>query len=220
MRVAVLGTGVVGRTLAGELARRGDDVAVGTREPTRTRQANEELSLLLAEHPTITLKSFNAAVLDADLVIVAVGGTHALDAIADADPAALSGRLVLDVSNPLDFTDGFPPTLSISNTSSLGEQIQAAAPGALVVKALNTVNVGVMVEPGKVGAGEHDLLICGNDVDAKRQVLEFLQTRFGWRHAIDLGDITNARGTEMYLALWTRLLGALGTADFNVRVVR
>jgi len=218
MRIAMLGTGVVGRALAVELARRGDDVVMGTRDPAGPLA--DELAALLDEHPGVSLAAFPDAVDGAELVMLAVGGLHAIDVVAGIGDDALDGLVIIDVSNPLDFSAGFPPTLSVCNTSSLGEQVQAAVPSARVVKALNTVNVEVMVDPTSVGAGDHDLIICGNDADAKSEVASFLRERFGWESIIDLGDITAARGTEMYLALWLRMLAALGTSRFNIRIVK
>ena len=124
----------------------------------------------------------------------------------------------MDVANPLDFSKGVPPTLTVVNTDSLGEQIQRAFPQARVVKALNTVNADVMVEPSLV-PGDHDTFVCGDDAAAKETVTALLRD-FGWKHVIDLGGIGSARGTEMLLALWVRLMGALGTAQFNFKVVR
>jgi len=134
--------------------------------------------------------------------------------------AALAGKLLLDVSNPLDFSKGMPPTLFVSNGDSLGEQIQRALPDAKVVKTLNTVNCELMVDAARVAGGEHDVFVCGNDAGAKGRVTEILRGWFGWKHVIDLGDLTASRATESYLHLWLKLYGALKTADFNVKVVR
>jgi hypothetical protein len=132
----------------------------------------------------------------------------------------LAGKVLVDVANPLDYSQGMPPSLFVSNTDSLGEQIQRAFAEAKVVKALNTMNCEVMVDPGKV-PGEHDVFLCGDDEDAKRQVVELLVS-FGWpaERVRDLGGISSARGTEAYLGLWLRLWGALGTGYFNISVVQ
>jgi predicted dinucleotide-binding enzyme len=132
----------------------------------------------------------------------------------------LAGKVLIDIANPLDFSQGRPPSLFVSNTDSLGEQIQRRFPQTRVVKALNTMNCEVMVDPGKVPA-KHDVFLCSEDADAKRQVGELLQS-FGWpaERIRDLGGIASARGTEMYVALWLRLWGALGTGYFNIAVVR
>ncbi len=126
----------------------------------------------------------------------------------------------MDVANPLDFSRGMPPILAVCNADSLGEEIQRLFPRSKVVKALNTVNCRVMVEPSLL-PGEHDVFVCGNDEGAKSEVRELIRT-FGWpdEHIIDLGDITGARGTEMYLPLWLRLMAREESANFNIRVVR
>jgi 8-hydroxy-5-deazaflavin:NADPH oxidoreductase len=154
---------------------------------------------------------------------VAVNATNGAGSIGMLELAGrdnLAGKVLLDVANPLDSSEGMPPSLFVSNTDPLGEQIQRAFPEAKVVKALNTMNCQVMVDPAKV-PGAHDVFVCGDDDDAKRQVTELLQS-FGWptERIRDLGGISSARGTEMYLALWLRLWGALDTGYFNIAVVR
>lgn len=127
---------------------------------------------------------------------------------------------MLDVANPLDFSRGMPPTLTVCNTDSLAEQLQAAFPRLRVVKTLNTTNAMVMVNPGTVAGGDHSLFVCGNDAQAKASVTGWLGEWFGWRDVIDLGDVTAARGAEMILPIWIRLWGALGTPMFNFKIAR
>jgi predicted dinucleotide-binding enzyme len=127
---------------------------------------------------------------------------------------------VIDTTNPLDFSKGFPPSLFFRGDDSLGEQVQQAVPDAKIVKALNTINAVVMTDPAKVAGGDHDLLIAGNDDGAKAKVKELLGTWFGWKRFVDLGDITGARATETYLALWVRLYGTLKSPDFSIKIVR
>ena len=146
-------------------------------------------------------------------------GAGTLEALHAAGAANLAGKVVIDVTNPLDFSKGFPPRLSICNDDSLGEQIQRAFPSARVVKSLNTVTCSVMVDAARL-PGEHVMFVAGNDAAAKAEVTALLRDGFGWRTVIDLGDIGQARGTEMYLPLWVRLYGALGTAEFNLAIVR
>jgi len=153
-----------------------------------------------------------------EIVFNCTAGVGSIDALRSAGASALRGKILIDIANPLDFSKGMPPTLFLSNDDSLGETIQRTFPEAKVVKALNTVNAGLMVAPGRL-RGDHDLFVCGNDAGAKAQVVRFLKEEFGWKSVIDLGDITAARGTESYLLLWLRLYGALQTADFNVHVV-
>ena len=132
----------------------------------------------------------------------------------------LDGKILIDVANPLDFSRGMPPSLTVCNTDSLGEQIQRAFPAVKVVKTLNTTNAFVMVDPAQVAGGDHTLFVSGNDAAAKTRVTELLEGWFGWKQVIDLGDITTARGTEMLLPIWIRLMGALKTPMFNFKIVR
>jgi predicted dinucleotide-binding enzyme len=216
MKVAVLGTGMVGKTLASKLAELGHDVAMGSRRPD-----NEEAAAWAsgagegASHGT-----FADAAESAELVLNCTAGTASVEALNAAGEQSLSGKLLIDVANPLDFSAGFPPTLSVMGADSLGEQIQRAFPEAKVVKALNTMNCEVMVDPARV-PGDHDVFVCGDDEDAKAQVGKLLQS-FGWPESsiVDLGDISAARGAEAYVLLWLRLYGAFDTGDLNIKVVR
>jgi predicted dinucleotide-binding enzyme len=147
-------------------------------------------------------------------------GAAALEVLAAAGDANLSNKILVDVSNPLDFSKGVPPTLLVTNDDSLGERIQRAHPALRVVKTLNTVNCSVMVNAGRVANGDHTMFLCGNDASAKASVRELLTGGFGWKDVIDLGDITNARATEALLPIWVRLWGVLKTGDFNIKVMR
>jgi predicted dinucleotide-binding enzyme len=217
MKIAVLGTGTVGRTLAGRLTELGHDVTVGTRDPDATR-AKEEYAAWAADRSAVALATFPDAAAEADLVVHASAGDAALDVLDAAGSANLAGKVLVDVSNPLDFSAGFPPTLSVKDTDSLGEQIQRAHPDARVVKTLNTLTAALMVHPESLGE-ESTVFVSGEDVGAKGVVVDLL-TALGHEDVVDLGGIATARGTEMYLPLWLRLMGALGTAEFNIRVVR
>jgi 8-hydroxy-5-deazaflavin:NADPH oxidoreductase len=213
VRIAVLGTGVVGRTLGGKLVELGHEVRMGSRTPD-----NEQAAEWVAEAGgSASQGTFADAAAFGELVVNCVGGAVALEALKAVGAENLEGKTLLDVSNPLDFSQGMPPRLSVCNDDSVGEQIQRAFPGARVVKGLNTVNAAVMVEPAGV-PGEHDLFVCGDD-DAKREVCDLLES-FGWpaERIVDLGDITGARGMEMYLPLWLRMMATLGTPGFNIHV--
>jgi len=156
-----------------------------------------------------------------EIVLDCTNGANSLDALRQAGADNLRGKILIHVSNPLDFSKGMPPTLTVCNTDSLGEQVQREFPDARVVKALNTVNCDIMIAPSRV-PGDHQLFICGNDAAAKREVTDRISEWFGWKpgNVVDLGDITNSRGTEMFLPLWVRLMGVLGTPHFNIEVVR
>jgi predicted dinucleotide-binding enzyme len=151
------------------------------------------------------------------LVFICLKGAVFLDVAKSLSPGVLSGKVLVDVSNPLDFSQGMPPSLSLCNTNSLGEEVQKAAPSAKVVKTLNIVNCQVMVDPAK--GGHPTMLVCGNDTGAKQKVTSLLKD-MGWRDILDIGDIKNSRGTEMLLPLWLNLFGLFGNAQFGFKVVR
>jgi predicted dinucleotide-binding enzyme len=211
MHIAVLGTGTVGRTIAPRLAELGHVVRLGTRDPATTR-AREGWS----ELPGVELHTFAEATAGADLVVHAGNGASALDLLAQAGD--LAGVVLLDISNPLDFSAGFPPTLSVKDTDSLGEQVQRAFPDTRVVKSLNTLTAELMAHPDRLPEPT-SVFVSGDDADAKRLVSGLL-AELGHRDVIDLGGIETSRGVEMWLPLWLRLMGSLGTAEFNLKVVR
>lgn len=215
MKVGVLGTGTVGQALGSKLVSLGHDVVMGS------RQAGDEKAVAWAATAggTAGEGTFATAAAFGEMVVNATAGAVSVAALTMAGAENLSGKVVVDVANPLDFSGGMPPTLTVCNTDSLAEQIQAAFPQALVVKALNTMSADVMVTPGVV-SGSHNVFLAGDDAGAKGRVTEVLVS-FGWPVAdiVDLGDITAARGLEMYLPLWLRLWAAAGTRDLNVKVV-
>jgi hypothetical protein len=167
----------------------------------------------------VLIGSFAETAGHGDMVINATNGTGSLSALTMAGEQNLAGKILIDVSNPLDFTNGFPPSLTVVGNDSLEEQIQRAFPMARVVKALNTVTARVMTHPLEVANGDHHVFISANDAEAKLQVMELLRT-FGWIHIFDLGDLSTARGTEAYQLLWVRLYGALNTGMINVKIMK
>ena len=225
MKIAVLGTGMVGQALAARLSGLGHDVTIGTRDPQATLartepdgMGNPPFSAWAADNADVRLATFADAAAAAELVVNATSGAAALPALELAGADNLAGKVLIDISNPLDFSQGFPPTLFVKDTDSLGEQIQRAFPEVRVVKTLNTLNANLMVDPKSLGA-ESSIFVSGDDPVAKATVTELLQS-FGHTDVIDLGDISTARGTEMLLPVWLRLMGALGTAAFNFKIVR
>ncbi len=224
MKIGILGSGVVAQTVAAKLIERGEDVVIGTRSPDKLddkRGMGDSLQEWLSKtNGKGRIATFAEAAAHGEIVINATAGTASLNALALADQKNLDGKILIDIANPLNFSHGMPPSLSVSNTDSLGEQIQRAFPAARVVKTLNTTTASVMVDPASVGGGDHDLFVSGNDAAAKARVVELLKHWFGWRNVIDLGDITTSRGPEMLLPLWVRLWGALGTPMFNFKIVR
>jgi len=214
MRIAVLGTGSVGRVLSARFAELGHTVTLGTRDPEATRARPD-----VEEVPGVSVATFADAATDVDVVVVALDGSVVLDVLRSIGPEALAGTVLVDVTNPLDFSAGVPPTLSVKDTDSLGEQVQRLLPDTKVVKTLNTMNAAVMAHPERVGDGDHTVFVSGDNPTAKA-VVEGLLLELGHTDVLDLGGIETARGVEMFLPLWLRVLGALGTADFQVKVVR
>ena len=226
MRLAILGTGIVGKTISARLSGLGHEVMVGTRNPEQTISRTEPdnyggppFSAWQEEHPEVQLGTFSEAATHGEIVVNATAGAVSLDVLALAGEDNLNGKILIDISNPLDFSKGMPPTLSVSNTDSLGEQIQRRFPKLKVVKTLNTMNAYVMVDPSQLAEADHSVFVSGDDVEAKDKVIELLQS-FGWSDIIDLGDISTARGAEMILPMWLRLLGALQTPILNFKIVR
>ena len=216
MRIGVLGTGAVGRTIGTKLVELGHEVTMGSRT-TDNENAREWAA---AAGAGAAQGTFADAAGGAELVFNCTGGAVAVEVLRAAGAANLTGKVVVDLSNPLDFSRGRPPTLSICNTDSVGEQLQREFPDARVVKTLNTVNQAVMTNPASV-PGAHTLFISGN-YDAAKKTVKGILRDFGWppEAILDLGDITAARGQEMYLPLWVRLMSTLGRPDFNIAVVR
>ena len=226
MRFGILGTGVVGKTIAVRLDGLGHDVIVGTRNPEETlsrtdpdQYGNLPFGAWQEEHPEVRLGTFAEAAAHGDMVVNATAGAVSLEALEQAGEDNLNGKILIDISNPLDFSKGMPPTLLVSNTDSLGEQIQRRFPEAKVVKTLHTMNAYLMVDPAQLAATDHTVFVSGDDAEAKARVSELLRS-FGWSDIIDLGDITTARGTEMVLPIWVRLFGVLQKPIYNFKIVR
>ena len=222
MRVAVLGTGMVGRAIAVRLDELGHEVTVGTRDVERTMGRSDgegSFGTWLSEHPKVRLATFADAAANSELAVNTTPGDVSLEALDAAGAANLEGMVLIDISNPLDFSQGFPPTLFVKDTDSLGERIQAAFPGVLVVKTLNTLTAALMVHPETLADGDHTVFVSGDDAAAKATATDLLRS-LGHTDIIDLGDIRSSRGPEMFLPLWLRIMGALGTGTFNIKVVR
>ncbi|MFF3615818.1 NADPH-dependent F420 reductase [Streptomyces sp. NPDC002580] len=215
MRYAVLGTGDVGRTLAGKLVELGHEVTLGS----RTKDNEAAVAWAGDAGPRAFHGTFEDSAAFGEVVVNAVGGRLALAVLRSAGEEHLDGKVILDVSNPMAFEDG-EMRLSPVESDSVGEQIQRAFPRARVVKSLNTVNCALMVDPARV-PGEHQIFVSGEDDGAKEQVTALLG-EFGWpaHRVLDLGGIRTARAVEMYLPLWLALFQSTGTSEFNVEVRR
>jgi len=216
MNIAVLGTGTVGNTIGTKLIELGHSVMMGSRTAD-----NEKARVFVEKHVGKTSAgTFADAAAFGEIIFNCTSGAGTIEALKLAGENNLTEKIIIDISNPLDFSKGMPPSLSVVNTNSLGEEIQKTFPGAKVVKALNTMWCGIMVNPGMINKGDHHTFICGNDAAAKEKTKEILKS-FGWneKNILDLGDITMARGTEMYLPLWLRIYGATKSGAFNIKIV-
>ena len=215
MNIGVLGTGMVGNAIATKLVQLGHAVKMGARSATNEKAA----AWVQASGTGASQSIFADAAAFGEIVFNCTSGSAALEVLTQAGVDNLNGKVLIDIANPLDFSHGMPPSLTVCNTDSLGEQIQRAFPEVRVVKSLNTVNSNLMVNAGAL-PGEHIMFVSGNDADAKAQVTSILKDWFGWQAVIDLGDITTARATEMMLPIWISLMMKLGTPMFNFAIVR
>ena len=203
-RVGVIGSGVVGRVLAAGFAARGHEVTIGTRDP----QENDDLQAWAAQQAGVAIGSFAGTAESGDLLVLATLGAAVEEAIAKAGPPHFSGKVVIDATNPLDFSGG-GPALTVGHTDSGGEIVQRAIPGAHVVKAFNTVGNALMVDP-KLQSGRPTMFIAGNDDAAKATVASALDD-FGW-DALDVGAIERSRELESLCLLWVAVGQACGGA--------
>lgn len=227
MKIAILGTGIVGRTLADGLRAAGHDITIGTRDPevTLARTDAHERGLepvrdWLVGRPAIRLASLSDAAVEGDVIINALLGVATLEALASIDRTAMTGKILFDTTLPLKRNDDIPTTLSGSSDRSLAEQIQRAHPDVRVVKSLNTMAAALMVDPERV-PGDHVVFITGDDSEAKRIVRSLLRD-LGWVDDVilDLGDVRASLGPEMYAYLLFQLAASLSTFDFNIAINR
>jgi NADPH-dependent F420 reductase len=223
MKVAVLGTGMVGQAHAGKLVEHGHKVVIGTNNVSKTLAKTEPnamgrppFSEWIKRHKAIKLVTFSDAAKHGEVIFCALSGDGALKVLKELK-TDLAGKVLVDITNPLDFSNGFPPFLSVVNTDSLGEQIQKALPQTKVVKAFNTMNADVQVAPKEVANSDHELFIAGNDDWAKTKVKEIAKS-YGWKNILDLGDIKSARGMEMILPIWLMIMNAKKTSKFNFKI--
>jgi 8-hydroxy-5-deazaflavin:NADPH oxidoreductase len=214
MKIGILGTGTVGDTVATKLIQLGHQVLMGA------RQTGNEKAVAWAKKSGANASqgTFADAARFGELLFNCTSGQGSLDALRQAGAENLSDKILIDISNPLDFSRGMPPSLFICNTDSLGEQLQQAFPRLKIVKALNTVNCSIMVNPALL-PGDHCVFVSGNNLEAKATVTLILEEWFGWNTVIDLGDISTARGTEMLLPLWVRLYSKFQSPNFNFAIV-
>jgi predicted dinucleotide-binding enzyme len=210
--MGVLGSGMTAQAISARLAELGHDVVIGTRDADKLRGWQ-------SSNQRVLIGTFAETAAHGEMVFNATDGAGSLNALSMAGEENLADKILVDVSNPLDFSDGFPPSLTVFGKDSLAEQIQRAFPMTRVVKTLNTVTARVMTHPLEVADGDHHVFISANDVEAKSQVVDLLRS-FGWTNIFDLGDLSTARGAEAYALLWVRLYGAMNTGMFNIKIMR
>ncbi|MEO6096691.1 MAG: NAD(P)-binding domain-containing protein [Fibrobacteria bacterium] len=216
MNIAILGTGMVGGTIGTKMIQLGHNVKMGS----RAAGGEKALAWVKANGASALQGTFADAAAHGEMIFNCTSGMGSLEALEQAGAANLKGKILIDISNPLDFSKGMPPTLNPCNDDSIGERLQKAFPETKVVKTLNTLTAALMVNPAALAGGDHSLFMCGNDAEAKAKVADLLKNGFGWKDVIDLGDISAARGQEMILPIWLRLWGGLKTANFNFKIVR
>ncbi len=226
-KIAILGTGTVGQTFATRLAGLGYEVMIGTRNVAEKLSApgkdggKNGFAKWYETNNNIKLGTFAEAAAFGELILNTTQGGASLNALTLAGAKNLEGKIIVDISNPLDFSKGMPPGLipELSNFNSLGEEIQKTFPNAKVVKTLNTMWCGIMVNPALI-KGDHINYICGND-DASKAIVKSLLKEFGWKDEtiLDLGELSAARGTEGFLPIWLRIYGAKKMGAFNLNIV-
>jgi 8-hydroxy-5-deazaflavin:NADPH oxidoreductase len=226
MKIGILGTGVVGQTIAEKLVQLGHNIMMGTRDKKATLAktgkdnfGRPSFSEWLKNNSKVQFGTYSEAASFGEFLVNATSGMGSIEALKMAGENNLANKVLLDISNPLDFSKGMPPTLTVCNTDSLAEQIQRTFPKSKVVKGLNTLTAMLMVNPGLLSESTN-IFLNGNDSNAKSEVKKLLKT-FGWNEndIIDMGDITTARGTEQILPIWVRLWGTLQTPMFNFKIV-
>ncbi|MFX1479893.1 MAG: NADPH-dependent F420 reductase [Promethearchaeota archaeon] len=224
MKIGIIGSSNVAQTIGEKFLSLEHEVMISSRDVSKDKgelpSAEDWVKKQIKKGFTASAGSFSEAAKFGELLFNCTEGKYSMLALETAGKENMKGKILIDLANPLDFSQGFPPTLSVVNDYSLGEQIQESFPETKVVKTLNTVTVALMINPDMLNAS-HTLFICGNDEEAKKWVKEELLTKwFGWKDIIDLGDIKGSRGMEMYLMLWIRIYDILDTANFNLRIIK
>jgi predicted dinucleotide-binding enzyme len=222
MKIGIIGSGVVAQTLGAKLVELGHDVVLGTRDPKKLDEKknmagslNEWLTAVKGNAKVVT---FQEAASHGEILINATHGQASVEALNIAGAGKVGSKVLIDTANELDFSKGYPLALA-SEERSVAGNIQAAFPNLKVVKCFNTMAAPIMVNPKMLHGGDHTILLSGNDPDAKAKVTDLLKS-FGWTDILDLGDISAARGQEMYMGIWVRLYGSLKNGMINIKVQR
>lgn len=213
MQIGILGSGVTAQTLGTKLVQIGHEVMLGSREEAKPSSVNWARDA--GQHALYG--TFRNAAQFGEVLFNCTLGMASLEALQMAGAENLKDKILIDTSNPIDRSEGVWK-LTVCNTDSLGEQIQRAFPETKVVKTLNTINANIIADPAKLPEMT-DIFVSGNDIEAKALVVRYLREWFGWRHVIDLGDITTSRGVEMYVLFWHYLRNTVPSQRFNIKVV-
>ena len=220
MHIGIVGAGPVAQTIGTALIQNGHRVLLGSRTASNEKAA----AWLHHNGSSANLGTFSEAASFGELLFICLQATAAVDVLTAIDPELFRSKVVIDVTNPLDFSKGMPPSLlpQYSNNHSLGEHMQQTLPQAFVVKALNTVTARLMVNALLVNDGNHNLFICGNDKEAKSKVKHLLAENFYWKPEliIDMGGIESARLTEAIIPFWVGVMQIMGTSLFNYQLVK
>ena len=219
MNIGVLGTGTVGETIATALVQKGHSVRMGSRTAGNEKGA----AWVQRTGERASQGSFEDVASFGEILFLCFNGAYALDVVRSIKGADLEGKVLIDLTNPLDFSKGMPPQIleGLGNTNSLSEEIQKLVPDAFVVKTLNTVNYKLMVDARLVNGGDHHLFLCGENEEAKGKVKDLLTRDFHWQqeNLLDLGGIRSARAVEAMVPFWVLLYRTQGTPLFNFKIV-
>jgi 8-hydroxy-5-deazaflavin:NADPH oxidoreductase len=223
MNIAILGTGMVGQSLAAALKQHGHNVTIGTRDVAKALASDAPNAYGMPafgswhqQNAAIPVATFADAIANNEVLVNAILGI-----LGAVPPREIQGKILIDVANDLDFSKGMPPTIRVVDAAgaSVGERIQSAFPALRVVKSLSTMNAFVMVKPSLVAGGDSTVFMSGNDAEAK-SVVRGILSQFGWKDILDLGDISSARAVEFLLPIWLRTMGVVGNSPFNFKIVR
>lgn len=214
MKVGILGSGDVARSLTKGFLATGHEVRLGTRSGQK-----EELAMWIAtEKIRATQHTFAVVAEWGEIIVLATHGLSGESVVHSSGAAHFRGKVVIDATNPLVMSPNAPPSLGVSGADSAGERFQRWLPDAHVVKAFNTIGNTLFFHP-KLPGGPPDMFICGNDAAAKATVTQILHS-FGWSSVVDIGGIEGARELESLCILWVKSALALGNWSMGFRLLR
>jgi predicted dinucleotide-binding enzyme len=221
MKIGVIGSGDVGRRLADGLLDLGHEVKIGTRDTSKKEVVewiDKHRKKGAREPEYASVGSFAESASYGDyLIIISTAWSGTSNAIAMADPNNMKNKIVIDTTNPLDFSQGLPPRMAVGHTDSAAETVQRLLPQAKVIKAFNIVGNPHMVHPDFPG-GPPTMFICGDDEQAKKMVIENILTPFGWE-TIDIGGLEGARLLEPLAMLWITYYFRTGTGNHAFKLL-